>query len=166
MFKLRLLIRILERSNVAASKRTVVVLSVIILFSPPMIPANATPLSASAMSRLSCDSLDFVPSNVTISSPSAARRTMILCPASVVKSNACNGLPYSSMTKFVISTTLLMERRPTAVSRFTIHSGDGPTFTPVNTRAIYRGQSSGSRTSTDAKSSIFAFSSIAIGVAG
>ena len=51
------------------------------------------------------------------------------------------------MTKFVMSTTLLIGRMPAAVSRALSHSGEGPIVTPSYSRAVKRGQSSRSCTS-------------------
>ena len=49
-----------------------------------------------------------------------------------------------------MSTTLLIGRWPAAISRAFSHSGEGPIVTSVNTRAVKRGQSSGTSTVTDA----------------
>ena len=46
------------------------------------------------------------------------------------------------MTKFVMSTMLLIGFRPIAVSRYCSHSGEGCTVTFSNTSALYRGQRS------------------------
>jgi hypothetical protein len=48
-----------------------------------------------------------------------------------------------------MSTTLLIGRWPAAASRACSQSGEGPTSTPVKTRAVKRGQSSGTSTVTD-----------------
>ena len=58
-----------------------------------MIPASATPRSASAISRSSGTSSRSTLSSVRSRSPGAARRTTIWPPASFGKSNACSGLP-------------------------------------------------------------------------
>ena len=49
-----------------------------------------------------------------------------------------------------MSTTLLIGRWPAAISRAFSHSGEGPIVTSVKTRAVKRGQSSGTSTSTEA----------------
>ena len=48
----------------------------------------------------------------------------------------------------MISTTLLIERRPTFSKICFSQAGLGPTFTPRINRAVYRGQSSGASTRT------------------
>ena len=52
-----------------------------------------------------------------------------------------------------MSTTLEIGRIPAAASRSCSHSGEGPIFTSVKTRAVKRGQSSGTSTVTLARSS-------------
>jgi hypothetical protein len=49
-----------------------------------------------------------------------------------------------------MSTTLLIGRIPAARSRAFSQGGDGAIVTSVNTRALNRGQSSGTSTVTDA----------------
>ena len=78
--------RLLERrmfvpSKQAASKTMVVTSSVILEFSPPMIPAMPISFSPSQIIRMSRSSFLSCPSRVSKVSPSSARRTMILCPA-------------------------------------------------------------------------------------
>ena len=51
-----------------------------------------------------------------------------------------------------MSTTLLIGRCPAAASRACSQSGEGPILTSVKTRAVKRGQSSGTSTATEAKS--------------
>ncbi len=80
-------------------------------------------------------------------SPSRARRTTRWPPATRSKSNACIGWPLTSITKLVMSTTLLIGRMPAADSRAFSHSGDGPMVTSSNSRAVKRGHRSGSSTS-------------------
>src|SRR3712207_3902080 len=65
-----------------------------------------------------------------------------------VEVEGVHGLAGASITKFVMSTTLLMGRMPAAVSRAFNHSGDGPMVTSSYSRAVKRGHSSGSSTST------------------
>ena len=48
----------------------------------------------------------------------------------------------------VASTTLLMDRAPTAASRSLSHAGEGPTVTPRSTAAAYRGHPSASSMAT------------------
>jgi hypothetical protein len=79
---------------------------------PPMIPAIATGLSASQMRR-SCDvKARSTSSRVFIVSPFEARRTSMLRPASLSRSNACSGWPHSSMTRFDTSTAFAIGRTP------------------------------------------------------
>ena len=85
-------------SNVAASNKISLTLSVIIEFSPPMIPAIAICSSSSQIIKISLSKVLSWPSNVTNLSPSFARLTTIFCPLIVDKSNACIGWPYSSIT--------------------------------------------------------------------
>ena len=49
-----------------------------------------------------------------------------------------------------MSTTLLIGRIPAPISLALSQSGDGPIWTSVNTRAVKRGQSSGTWTVTEA----------------
>ena len=72
--------------KVAASNNTVATLSVILEFSPPMIPAIPISFSASQIIRTSESSFLICPSRVWNSSPSLARLTTILLPAIVLKS--------------------------------------------------------------------------------
>ena len=65
-----------------------------------------------------------------------ARRAMTFPPARRSRSNAWSGCPVSSITKLVTSTTLLMARMPAASTRRASQSGEGPTRTSRNTRAM------------------------------
>ncbi len=49
-----------------------------------------------------------------------------------------------------MSTTLLIGRCPAAVNRALSQSGEGPIVTSLNTRAVKRGQRSGTSTRTEA----------------
>ena len=102
----------LSRMNLADSNSSWVVFSVISLFRPPMMPASATGFAPSQMTRLLSFSWNSLPSRVTMDSSLRARRTMIWVLSSVDMSKACMGWPISSITKLVMSTTLLMLRRP------------------------------------------------------
>ena len=95
---------------------------------------------SSAMTSISGESFRSTPSRVVMASPASALRTMIWAPPTCFRSKACMGWPYSSMTKLVMSTMLLMGRTPQARSRSRIHRGEGPIFTSFTTRAMYRGQ--------------------------
>ena len=66
----------------------------------------------------------------------------MVSPCSRSASKACIGCASSAMTKFVISTMLLIGFRPIAVSRYCSHKGEGCTVTFSKTSALYRGQSS------------------------
>ena len=112
--------------QVAASISTRVVVSRTSERSPPMIPAIDVGPSSSQMITMSASSVRSTSSSVVIVSPSSARRTTSRPPATRSKSNACIGWPLASITKFVMSTTLLIGRIPAAVSRAFSHSGDGP----------------------------------------
>ena len=70
-------------SNVAASKSIILTSSVIIEFSPPMIPAKPTALSPSHIRSASESSILSCPSSVTNFSPSSALLTIIFLPAIV-----------------------------------------------------------------------------------
>ena len=78
-------------SKLADSKTTSTVSSAISLFSPPMMPASATGFSASQMTRLLGFRVNSFSSRVVIFSPSAARRTVMLRPATLFRSKACMG---------------------------------------------------------------------------
>ena len=84
--------------KVADSRRTVDVFSDTSESKPPMTPASATGVSASAMTSISVVSGCSTPSNMTSFSPFRARRTTILPPRSLAKSNGCSGCPSSSIT--------------------------------------------------------------------
>ena len=133
--------------QVAASISTRVVESRTSERSPPMIPAIDVGPSSSQMISMSASNVRSTSSSVVIVSPSSARRTTSRPPATRSKSNACIGWPLASITKFVMSTTLLIGRIPAAVRRAFSHSGDGPIFTSSNRRAVKRGHRSGSWTS-------------------
>ena len=95
-------------------------------FAPPMMPASATGFSASQMTRLLGFRVNSFSSRVVIFSPSAARRTVMLRPATLFRSKACMGWPISSRVWLVMSTTLLMERRPQRARWRFIQRGDSP----------------------------------------
>ena len=116
--------------------------------SPPMMPPRATGRFPSVMTSIEGSRARSVPSRVTRRSPSRARRTPTRPVPRRSRSNECSGCPVSRRTKLVTSTTLLMERWPTASRRSTSQAGDGPTVTPRMIRARYRGQSAASSTST------------------
>ena len=118
----------LSRANFAASNSSSLVSLSISLLRPPIIPAKAAGLSPSHITRLSWLSLNVLSSRVVIFSPSFALRTTISLPERVERSNACMGCPISSSTKFVMSTTLFIERSPHSASLFLIHMGEGAIF--------------------------------------
>jgi len=141
--------RIVDGLKYALSSSTVSVSSLTSEFSPPMIPAMATGLRPSQIISVSAFRVRVLPSRETKGSPCRERRTTILPSSRNRKSKACRGCPNSIMTKFVTSTTLLMALSPTASRRCRIHFGEGWIFTPLIMRAVYRGQRSGSRISTE-----------------
>ena len=57
------------------------------------------------------------------SRPRCARRTRISAPRRLARSKACSGWPSSSSTRFVTSTTTLIERMPADSSRAASHGG-------------------------------------------
>ena len=91
-------LRMLVPSKQAASNNIVWTSSVIIEFSPPMIPAipmdflPSQIISTDSSISLSC------PSRVVNFSPFSAVRTTISFPSIVSRSYACIGCPYSSIT--------------------------------------------------------------------
>ena len=91
----RELLRMVTGSHHADSIRTLRVFCVIMVSNPPITPARATGLRASATTRSSGVSLRSTPSSVFSVSPSCARRTIIFPPSSRSRSNACVGLPIS-----------------------------------------------------------------------
>src|SRR3990167_10259791 len=105
---------------------------------PPLTPAMPTGASATVTTSIELLSVYSFLSSATITSPSLAARTPIFRLPNLPASNACRGWPVLNITKLVASTTLLMERWPTASSRCLSHSGDGSTFTPFMYPAIYR----------------------------
>ena len=135
--------------QVAASISTRVVPSLTSERAPPMIPAMLVGPSASSITQTSGSSVRSTSSSVVIFSPSSARRTTSRPPAIRSASKACIGWPVHSITKLVMSTTLEIGRWPAAIRRAFSHSGDGPSLTSSNRRAVKRGHSSGSRTSIE-----------------
>ena len=127
--------RISPGRNHAASKRTSVVDSVTPESTPPITPATTSGRWASAMTQTPVSSFTFLPSRRTISSPSRAGRAS-MPSETFFASNAWSGWPSSSSTQFVISTTLLIGRRPAASRSRRSHSGLGPTFTFFNVRSV------------------------------
>ena len=86
----------------ATSNKTLVVVAVTSEASPPMIAAMPTAVPAPSVmtpsTTPSFDSSRSFPSRVTTCSPSAAQRTPMRSPARVSISNACEGIPSSSIT--------------------------------------------------------------------
>src|SRR6266403_635841 len=80
------------------------------------------------MTQLSGFSEYVFPSSARNFSPSRAKRTL-MAPFNLSASNACVGWPSSSITKFEMSTMLLIERMPTLSIFARNHSGLGPTVT-------------------------------------
>jgi hypothetical protein len=142
--------RMLTPFQVAISSRTEVVVSDTSEASPPMIPATPEGPLRSQTSTASVSKRRSTPSSVRIVSPSLAVRTWSSPPGTMSRSNACSGCAVISITKLVMSTTLLIGRWPAALSQALSQSGEGPIVTSVKTRAVNRGQSSGTSTVTEA----------------
>ena len=104
--------RLLPLSKAAHSNSTLAVSETISLSSPPMMPARPVAFSSSAMTSMSGVSWCSLPSRVFSISPSFAFLTTMVCPCTLLRSNACMGWPVSSITKLVMSTMLLIERTP------------------------------------------------------
>jgi hypothetical protein len=85
-------------THVAASIRTLVVLSETSEIRPPMTPAMPLGPSASQTSAISSLKLRSTPSSVVIVSPSRARRTRMRLPRTSSRSNACSGCAVVSIT--------------------------------------------------------------------
>ena len=103
-------------SKFAHSITIVFVLSSISELRPPITPATATGFSASLIMSILSSRVLSVPSRVTNFSPSLAVSTIILCPARLSMSKAWIGWPYSSITKLVMSTILLIGLMPAWIS--------------------------------------------------
>ena len=140
--------RIDEAWKFALSSTTRVVLAPIALSPPPITPASAMAPPASAITRLAGSSVYVSSFSARKLSPGFAGRTKIVSPCSRSASNACIGWASSAITKFVMSTMLLIGFSPMAVSRYCSHSGEGCTVTFSNTSALYRGHRSKSSIST------------------
>ena len=84
--------------QVAASISTRVVPSWTSERAPPITPAIEVGPSASSITTISASSLRATSSSVVIVSPSRARRTTSVPPATRSASNACSGWPVSSIT--------------------------------------------------------------------
>ena len=82
----------------ALSKTTIAVSPTISEFAPPMTPASATGFVSSQMASMFSFRARALPSSVSSVSSAFARRTTIWLPPMQLKSNACMGWPYSSMT--------------------------------------------------------------------
>ena len=85
-------------SQLATSISTRVVPSWTSERSPPMTPAIEVGPSASSMTSIWASRVRTCPSRVVTCSPSRARRTTSLPPATRSRSKACSGLPTSSIT--------------------------------------------------------------------
>ena len=116
--------------NVAVSMRMFFVSLVTAVSAPPLTPASATGLTASAITRSSdVNLIDVAPSpSGKNSSPSLARRTIIFPPSSLSKSKTCVGCPSSKSTKFVASTTAFRGTSPRFAIFVASHSGDSVTL--------------------------------------
>ena len=117
-------VRMLLPRKFADSRMTVFVSSSISELRPPMTPAMPMLLSASLIMSMSPSMVLSFSSRVTNFSPGAAFSTTILLPWTSLISKACIGWPYSSMTKLVKSTILLIGRMPAYIRRFCSHHGD------------------------------------------
>ena len=84
--------------HVAASISTRVVESRTSERAPPITPAIDVGPSASSITHISASSLRSTSSSVVIASPSRARRTTSVPPATRSASKACIGCPVSSIT--------------------------------------------------------------------
>ena len=97
------------------------------LSAPPITPAIAIARSASAITRSASASARVLRRRASRASRRGARaRTRISPPRSLARSKACSGWPSSSITRFVTSTTLLIDaeaRALRAVARS--HAGEG-----------------------------------------
>ena len=93
-----LVARIAAGRKFALSSSTSVVVSLIPLCSPPITPATAIGLAASAITSICGSSARSTPSRVRIFSPGFGCRTTMRPSASSFWSNACRGCPHSSMT--------------------------------------------------------------------
>ncbi len=85
-------------SKYADSNTTVFVSSIIPLYSPPITPATPIGLFASAIISISSESMRSMPSRVVIFSLFIAFLILISAPSTYLKSKACIGCPYSSIT--------------------------------------------------------------------
>ena len=101
---------------------------------PPKIPAIASALLSSAITKVLLCNLASVSSSSVRASPSFAMRTLML-PSMLARLNACIGWPSSSNTKLVTSTMGSMLRIPQRRNFSTNHNGDAAlTLTPLTTR--------------------------------
>ena len=107
-----------EPTKLADSRTTVSVSGLISESSPPITPATATGPFASFIISMESSKLLSTPSRVVNFDPSSATSTTILPPAKLLISKACSGCPYSIITKFVMSTMLLIGLIPAAMSFF------------------------------------------------
>ena len=135
-------LRIDDAWKFALSSTTRVVFSLIALSPPPITPASAIAPAASAITRFEASSVYASSLSARNRSPAFAGRTKIVSPCSRSASNACIGCASSAITKFVISTMLLIGFSPIAVSRYCSHNGEGCTVTFSKTSALYRGHRS------------------------
>jgi hypothetical protein len=110
-------LRMLDAWKLALSSTTRVVFSPMELGPPPITPASPMAPAESAITRLVESSVYCSPFNARKSSPFIARRTKMVSPWMRSASKACMGCASSDMTKFVMSTMLLMELSPIAASR-------------------------------------------------
>ena len=131
-------------SKYALSSRMSRVRSVTSLSAPPITPATATAPSASAITRSSRASARSCAverrERLARRAPRARGRSP---PRTRARSKAWSGWPSSSITRFVTSTTLLIERKPGGLEpRARATPGDGPDPDAAHARAP---RSAGSR---------------------
>ena len=134
-----------------ASSSTSVVRAVTSVSSPPMMPARPTARARSAITRISGSSSRSLPSSVVSFSPARARRTTELAAGDRSRDRRRGAAGPISQRHEVGGVDDVVDRAradrlepPHAAS-----SGDGPIFTPRITRAVKRGQPSGSSISTE-----------------
>ena len=98
--------------------------------SPPMTPANPIAPEASQIINSSPVNLRSTPSKVLNKVPAGKLSTINLPPLISCQSYACIGCPKPWQMKLVMSTTLLIGRKPIAARRSCNQEGDGATWMP------------------------------------
>ena len=131
-------VRILAGLNQALSKKIFFVAVVTPLCTPPYTPAMHMASVSLQITRSSADNFLSLLSNVVKGVPSGKFFIITLLPVIISASKACKGCPVSCKIKLVISTILLMGRRPMLFNFCCNHLGLSAIVIPRMLTPAYR----------------------------